>query len=349
MDLILNFLMSFWELTVSVGIYVIIGLVFVGIVHIYISDEWIQKHLGEKSRFPALKGALYGIPLPLCSCGVIPLATSLKKKGASKGAVTSFFITTPMTGVDSIIATYGVFGWAMALLRVVSSFISGVVAGSLAGKDQEVPKKPIFSQFAPQKEETCGCSGGCCSSEKKEEESAFKKAYDYAVFEVFKDISKPLFYGLFLGAFFTVLLPSNAFSYLPDSFFVRYLFILVISLPIYVCSISAIPIAITLLSLGASYGEAFIFLAAAPATNFITAGVVKEILGSKTLVIYILSIVVTTLVFASGIDFLLPKELFYFSSGEFAEKSSMLKNITAVVFLGYILYFFTNVLKKRKN
>jgi uncharacterized protein len=128
MDFIVDFLTNFWHLVTMIGLYVCIGLVFVGIVHLYISEDWIKKYLGKKSRFGALKGALYGIPLPLCSCGVIPLVASLRKKGASKSSVTSFFITTPMTDVDSIIATYGVFGLPMAVLRVISSFISGLIA-----------------------------------------------------------------------------------------------------------------------------------------------------------------------------------------------------------------------------
>jgi uncharacterized membrane protein YraQ (UPF0718 family) len=87
MEFILNFLQSFWELSVMIGLYVLIGLIFVGIIHLYISEDWIKKHLGEDNKYSALKGALYGIPLPLCSCGVIPLATSLRQKGASKKAV----------------------------------------------------------------------------------------------------------------------------------------------------------------------------------------------------------------------------------------------------------------------
>ncbi len=152
MQLLIDFIENFWNLTVMIGLYILIGLIFVGIAHLYISKAWIQKHLGEDSSNPSLKGALYGIPLPLCSCGVIPLATSLREKGASKKAVTSFFITTPMTGVDSIIATYGVFGLPMAILRVISSFISGVVAGSLV-------KDEIKNDISKKEEHSCCCSG----------------------------------------------------------------------------------------------------------------------------------------------------------------------------------------------
>merc|ERR1711916_101914 len=300
-DFIIDFLQNFWELSIMIGLYVLIGLIFVGVIHLYISEDWIKKHLGEDNKYSALKGALYGIPLPLCSCGVIPLATSLRQKGASRKAVTSFFITTPMTGVDSIIATYGVFGLPMAIIRVVSSFISGVIAGSFV--------KESFDDIVKEEQKSC-CSSSCCSSAKPQKENKFKKAYDYAMFEVFSDLAKPMFYGLILATLFMMLIPNNGVEFLNENLFITYILVFLVALPLYVCSISAIPIALSMLAIGISPGVAFIFLAAAPATNIITAGIIKKILGNDVLIVYLISIISVTVSFALMIDFVFPMEWF---------------------------------------
>ncbi len=331
MDFIIDFLQNFWELSIMIGLYVLIGLIFVGVIHLYISEDWIKKHLGEDNKYSALKGALYGIPLPLCSCGVIPLATSLRQKGASRKAVTSFFITTPMTGVDSIIATYGVFGLPMAIIRVVSSFISGVIAGSFV--------KESFDDIVKEEQKSC-CSSSCCSSAKPQKENKFKKAYDYAMFEVFSDLAKPMFYGLILATLFMMLIPNNGVEFLNENLFITYILVFLVALPLYVCSISAIPIALSMLAIGISPGVAFIFLAAAPATNIITAGIIKKILGNDVLIVYLISIISVTVSFALMIDFVFPMEWFSsFLQSTQNESNSIVDIVGAIIFLTLMIYF----------
>ncbi len=335
-----EFIQNFWNLSLMIGIYVLIGLLFVGLVHLYISEDWIKKNLGVKSRFSALKGALYGIPLPLCSCGVIPLAASLRQKGASKKAVTSFFITTPMTGVDSIIATYGVFGAPMAIFRVVSSFISGVLAGSFVKDDENKQElKEVGS--------SC-CSSSCCDAKQESTNKSLKKALDYSLNEVFNDIAKPMLYGLVLATIFLMVFSKYNIEFLNENIFISYILVFIISLPLYVCSISAIPLALSMLAVGASPGLAFIFLAAAPATNIITAGIVKKVLGAKVLVIYLSSIISTTLFFALMIDIVLPSEWFSYTASLIDQEEVLfLDKIGAIIFLSLMFYyFFKNIFKK---
>lgn len=334
MEFILNFLQNFWELSIMIGLYVLIGLIFVGIVHLYISEDWIKKHLGEDNKYSALKGALYGIPLPLCSCGVIPLATSLRQKGASKKAVTSFYITTPMTGIDSIIATYGVFGLPMAIIRVISSFISGVLAGSLVKESYD------DIQEKEEKKSCCSSSSYCSSSNETLKENQFKKAYNYAMNEVFSDIAKPIFYGLILATLFILLIPNNGVEFLNDNLLIAYFLVFLIALPLYVCSISAIPIALSMLAVGVSPGVAFIFLAAAPATNIITAGIIKKTLGNDVLIVYLISIVAVTISFALMIDFVFPKEWFAYTLDSLENESKSILDIGgAIIFLITMFYF----------
>lgn len=332
-----EFLDALWSLLISISGYVLLGLFFVGLVHIYISEEWIKKHLGEKGWKSVVKGTLYGMPLPLCSCGVIPLATSLSKRGASKGAVTSFFITTPITGVDSLFATYGVFGLPMAVIRLISSVISGLAAGFLAGSESVDENKD-----SP-KEESCCSSCGCESSKPKK--SKLKEAYDYAIFNVFADIAKPMAYGLLAAALLVVLLPSDVSTWASSFPLLAYLGVLLIGLPMYVCSISAIPMALALVVAGFSPGVAFVFLVAAPATNIITATLVYKILGAKTLFVYMMSIIVTTLVFAYFVD-ALPQEWFVPTSSLEEESHSLLGVISAIIFTSMMLFFMFRKPKK---
>lgn len=331
MHLLHLFFETFWHLSLSIGLYVLLGLVFVGLVHLYVSEEWIKKHIGKGGKNDAFKGALLGIPLPLCSCGVIPLATSLRKKGASIKAVTSFFITTPMTGIDSIIATYGVFGLPMALLRVLSSLISGVLAGLLVKEESTIK--------AEDEPKLC-CSSSCCAGTPSDiSQSALKKAYHYAVFEVLADIAKPMLYGLVLASLFVTLIPQEIIYNFEANRLLAYAVILVLSLPVYVCSVSAIPIALSFLTYGLSPGAAFIFLAAAPATNLITAGIIKKILGTKALAVYLFSIISVTLLFALLIDFTMPTHWFISSGSLQHEGPSLLDVLAASVFIALILFF----------
>lgn len=333
MGFLLHFVQSFWELSVMIGLYVLIGLIFVGLVHLYISEDWIKKHLGKDTKYGALKGALFGIPLPLCSCGVIPLATSLRQKGASKKSVTSFFITTPMTGIDSIIATYGVFGLPMAVTRVISSFLSGVIAGSFV--------KESDTEIQNEEKKSC-CSSSCCSSHKAIKENKFTKAYNYAIHEVFSDLAIPMFYGLILATIFMLFIPNNGIEFLNDNIIIAYALVFLVALPLYVCSISAIPIALSMLAVGVSPGVAFIFLAAAPATNIITAGIIKKILGNDVLIIYLISIIIVTVSFALMIDFVFPKEWFLYTLDSVNNESKSLLDMGgAIIFLVLMFYFLT--------
>ena len=337
-DFLMQLLLTLWSLLVSMGLYVLLGLVFVGIIHLYISEAWIKKHLGGSGFKSVLKGTLYGIPLPLCSCGVIPLATSLHKSGASKGAVSSFFITTPMTGVDSILATYGVFGWPMAVVRVVSAVISGLIAGMLVESQQ----KSSDNEMSVESE--CGCCGCHASAPKPK----WKEAVDYALFEVFDDVVKPMIYGLFMAALLMLFIPKDLTHWLNDVPLLAYAGVLLIGLPMYVCSISAIPMALGMLFAGLSPGAAFVFLAAAPASNIITAGVIQKSLGTAALSAYLFSIVGVTILFAFGVD-AMPEEWFRVQTMLDSEKHSLIETISGGIFGIMLFYFLMRAALKSKK
>ena len=129
MEMAISLANNFLVLLDAMSIYILIGLLIAGILKQLIPDDFVVKHLGKGSVSSVLKATIFGIPLPVCSCSVIPLAQGLRKEGASKGAVQSFLISSPITGVDSILATFSFFGLLFTIFRVISSIMIAIIVG----------------------------------------------------------------------------------------------------------------------------------------------------------------------------------------------------------------------------
>lgn len=369
---ITHFFEALWQLSLAMAPYILFGLLFAGILHELVPDTIVTKHLGRDNVSSVIKSTVFGIPLPVCSCGVIPLATSIKKSGASKGATLSFLISTPITGVDSILATYGIFGWVFTLYRALTSMIIAMVAGILANifdKESSTSsvtvdiRKPTFSAVAPQttrsfsmnalkEEESCGTgTGSCCSTgNNTDKKFSFMAAMRYAFVTLLGDIAKPLFWGLLLGALITVAIPDDLSEVLKAYSWLSYLIVIAIAVPMYVCATASLPIAAGLMLSGVSAGAAFVFLSAGPATNTVTIGVVKKMLGTRSLVIYLGSIIVGSILFGLGLDYIFdisaidPASLIHLH-----EESNMLSTASAVVLWGLVLWFITKPYFEKKN
>jgi len=331
MEYIQRYFLSFWEMTVLMHGFILFGLLVAGVMREFISDDYIRKNLGGSGLMPSIKATVLGLPLPLCSCSVIPLAASLRKSGAGRGAVTSFFISTPMTGADSVIATYGVFGWFVALLRVISAGSAAIFAGFFI--DKSTDEKADF-----QMQQGSSCSSGCCSSSAPVKEKVsilgrLKNIFNYAFLDLLDDLAFPLITGLLMAALITLFItPEIASS--TGGIVAGYLFAFAVGVPLYVCSISAIPVALSLMVAGFSPGAAFVFLAAAPATNMVTLSVFGKLMGRRGLLIYIASIVFFTLLTAIGVDYLYLNgglELSQFHHHE--ESATTLSKATAAMFI----------------
>jgi len=340
MELLLEFINNFYTLTLDMAIYIIFGILFAGILKQIIPKDFVSKHLGDDNYSSVIKAAVFGIPLPLCSCSVIPFATSLKKEGASSGSVLSFLISTPITGADSILATYGFFGWIFTIYRVITSLIIAIVAGilqNLFGKEDI-------------KDKTKECKSCCCSNtceNKTTNKFSIKEVFNYAIFDVFKDFAKPLFWGLIAGSIITTLMPSNMMEYLSSNIFITYLIILLFSMPLYICATASLPIAASLIAAGLSGGAAFILLSAGPATNSVTMGVVLKTLGKKALIIYLSTIGIFSLIFAYFFDLYFPNILTGMIMNDI-EKFGIFSHIFAIIMLIMISYFLLEGLFKRK-
>jgi len=353
MELIIEFLKALVDLSNAMAPFILFGLLLAGILHELVPSSIVTKHLGKANIISVIKSTLFGVPLPVCSCGVIPLATSIKKSGASKGATLSFLISTPITGVDSILATYGIFGWIFTIYRIVTSMIIAMISGILTNifdnhEEEESkaqftiakPAKPVSAlgvSFAPKEKESCcesdessccsssnsSCCGSeessccesesssCCSSEtsycdSQEKPSSFSlsRALQYAFVTLLGDIAKPLLWGLLFGALITVAIPQNLSDILIEYSWLSYIIVIAIAVPMYVCATASLPIAAGLMLSGVSAGAAFVFLTAGPATNTVTIGVVKKMLGSRALSIYLGSIIIGSMLFGLGLDYL---------------------------------------------
>jgi uncharacterized membrane protein YraQ (UPF0718 family) len=306
MELFLQFIDNVMILANSMSLFILLGLLIAGVLKELIPADFISSHLGRGKISSVIKATIFGIPMPVCSCSVIPLAKSLQKEGANKGAVQSFLIATPITGADSIMATYSFFGWVFTLYRVLTSVFMAIVAGILQNiVDEKEAVHAVPTKFGVQSTDTTGfsmtpstspqnlsgdtcCSSGCCSDDMPAKAKfSFSRVIRYAFVTLFGDIYFSLFIGILLGAAFSTLLPKELLAPLFEYKLLTYLAVLIIAMPMYVCATASLPIAAAFLLSGMSGGGAFVFLSAGPATNSVTMGVVAEMFGKRSLLIYL--------------------------------------------------------------
>lgn len=282
--------------------YLLLGFLLAGIMHVFVPSRLYSRYLAKNNFSSVVCSAIFGVPLPLCSCGVIPTAMSLRKEGASKGSTVSFLIATPQTGVDSIIATFSLMGLPFALVRPVAAFATALLGGQLVNWFDK--KDAVSAESSP------------VSRKEKEEKGnrgfigKIKAVLEYAFVDMMQDIGKWLIIGLFVAGLITVCVPDDFFSSFTDKPFICYLIMLAIAIPMYVCATGSIPIAVALMLKGLTPGAALVFLMAGPAANAASILVINKVLGRKTLVLYLFSIISGAILFALGIDYLFPRELF---------------------------------------
>ena len=319
--------------------YLLLGFLLAGIMHAFIPKRYFTRYLSKPDLRSVVNAALLGIPLPLCSCGVLPTAMSLRKEGASKGAATSFLIATPQTGVDSIIATFSLMGLPFAVIRPIVALVTALFGGTLVNViDKEKPEKAEEAEHCcchhdEEEAEHCCChheeeeAGHCCCHHEEEEaghccchhEADAKQttffgkclvALRYAFVDMIADIGKWLVLGLVIAALITVLVPDTFFAVFADNTWLSILLVLAISIPMYICATGSIPIAVALMLKGLTPGAALVLLMAGPAANFASILVIRKQLGLRTLMAYLAAIVGGAIGGALVIDYLLPRAWF---------------------------------------
>ena len=286
----------------SMSPYLLLGFFLAGMMHAFIPAYLFRKYLSKNSFSSVLNAAMLGIPLPLCSCGVIPTGMSLHKEGASNGAVVSFLIATPQTGVDSILATYSLMGLPFAIIRPIAALFTALLGGTFANC-LNLPTVKCDSAA-----EMCSCSS-CAHTETEQPSSFWQKllyGLHYSFVDMMQDIGRWLVLGLLIAGLITVYVPDSFFELFKDNSLASIFLVLLCAIPMYLCSTGSIPIAVALMIKGFSPGTALVLLMAGPAVNMASILVVNKVLGRKTMLVYIASIVCGAILFALGIDYLAP-------------------------------------------
>ena len=290
-----------FELINSMSPYLLLGFTLAGIMHAFVPKTIYSRYLSGNSFRSVLNAAILGIPLPLCSCGVIPTAMSLRKDGASKGATISFLIATPQTGVDSIIATYSLMGLPFALLRPFAALFTALFGGTLANCVDKSDDAPKTGEAEP-----CGCA----NEKRATFAQKIRDAASYAYVEMMQDIGRWLLLGLVVAGLITVFVPDTFFSLFADKPLASMLMVLLFAIPMYLCATGSIPIAVALMLKGLSPGTALVLLMAGPAVNVASLLVIGKVMGRKSLLAYLCSIIGCAILIGLGIDYLLPREWF---------------------------------------
>lgn len=329
------------ELINRMSPYILLGFFLAGVMHAFVPNGLYQKYLGTKSFRSVLNAAILGVPIPLCSCGVIPTAMSLRKEGASKGAAVSFLIATPQTGIDSIIATYSLMGLPFALLRPIAALFTALFGGQMVNLTDN------------DKNETAPSKTKACSSVKSSFKDKVIETFRYAYVEMIQDIGRWLIVGLVVAGLITVFVPESFFALFAGNSLLSMLLVLVFVIPMYLCATGSIPIAVALMMKGLSPGTALVLLMAGPAVNAASMLVVGKVLGKKTLIIYILSITLGAILFGLGIDYLLPPEWFSAPIARMAECSECGPSVFNIICTITLILLLVNAMilryRRKKN
>ena len=270
-----DILAAFAHVFAMMAPWLVFGFLMAGVIAVWIPKNWVNRVMGGSSGFRGiLRAVAIGVPLPICSCGVLPIAAGLRRNGAGKGPTAALLVSTPQTGIDSILATYALMGPVFAIARPVAAALTGIIGGvvvaAVGGEDAE--------STAP--EEAPSATRG--------PKAIFWQAYR----RLLGSVGKPLAVGLAISALVTVLVPDNFFA---DAFhgsdWIAMPVMALVGFPMYVCSTASIPIAASLVAKGVSPGAAFVFLMVGPAMNAMSLTTVAALVGRKAAAAYVAVIV----------------------------------------------------------
>lgn len=322
-ELLQTFASSSWQTLLEMAPYLLFGFLVAGILSELISPSAVERHLGARGVGSILKAAALGIPLPLCSCGVIPVTVSIRRHGASRGATLSFLLSTPQTGVDSIMVTYSLLGWVFALVRPLVALVCGVFGGFLAeavdGEEDLKALEAVAGDSSGSKgnaefalpgcdtgnpmttagAESCSGHCSCGPSEPAESGEGFVnragRAVRYGFVTIPADIAGSLAIGIVLAGAISALVPQGYLETLMGKGIAAKIVMMAVGIPLYVCATASVPIAAALMAKGVSAGAALVFLMTGPVTNAASLTTVTRIMGARTTAAYLFTVIVVSL------------------------------------------------------
>lgn len=312
-ELLFGWMSESWALWLDLSPYLLLGFVLAGFLHGVLGENLIRRHFASSRFSSVFKATLLGIPLPICSCGVVPLAESLRRDGASKPATLAFLISTPTSGVDSILATYGLMGPFFALIRPLAGLLAGLGVGVLA-RVAEPSEEPVSSLSLP---------NDAPKSPRRKGGRALRDVLDYGLGQLPRDTGKWLIVGTLAGGMISALIPEGFVSSQLQSPLLQYLAVLMLSVPLYVCATGSIPLAVGLMGSGVLPGAALVLLIAGPATNTVTLTFIFKRLGKRVGLVYLGSLIgvaillglMTDALFASGSGLFRPEHMHVHEEG----------------------------------
>lgn len=318
--------------------FILLGFFIAGLIHAFVPQKTFARHLAGTDWRVVVKSAAIGVPLPLCSCGVLPAAIAMHRNGASRASSTSFLVATPQTGIDSIAATWSLLGPAFAAIRPIAALVTAVLGGTAVGKSERKSSVHISCQSVVEEE-----------AGRKGLGQKLLDALRYGFIDLVGSIGGWLVAGLVIAALITVYVPADFFAVIGNKPVLSMITVLVIAIPMYVCATGSIPIALSLMLKGLSPGTALVLLMAGPAANFASFTLISREMGRKSAIIYLVSIVVGAITFGLIIDYLLPANWFMLGNAQaMAGKEhafSLLSTICSTILVFLLVVTFIKVHK----
>ncbi len=329
----MNFFDSLLYMLNEMSPYILLGFLIAGLLHAFVSRETFARHLSGRSLGTVVKAALIGVPLPLCSCGVLPTAIAMRRNGGSRAASSAFLISTPQTGVDSIAATWSLLGPAFAVMRPIAALVTAVFGGVAVGSTERNKEKSEACEMA--------------SNANKQRPASFGgkiiASLRYGFIDLVGSIGLWLTIGLIIAALITVYVPADFFSILGNKPIVSMVIALIVAVPMYVCATGSIPIALSLILKGLSPGTAFVLLMAGPAANFASFTLISREMGRRAASVYLGSMIVGAMAMCLATDYVLPD--YWFAIGHDAamhgachHEFSIFSTICSAILAGLLIY-----------
>jgi uncharacterized protein len=294
-EFIKSIAMGFLSTVLEMSPYLLFGFFVAGLLSVFVSKQLVQKHLGGRGLWPVIKASLFGVPLPLCSCSVIPVTMSLRKHGASRGASISFLLSTPQTGVDSVFVTYALLGPVFAIFRPVAAFVTGIVGGVMVNLFGDSLENNLQQNHS--------CEDECCSSGHKS--NPVTRMFKYGFITLPRDIGKAMLIGLVVAAFISALVPDGFFADKLGTGILPMFVMMLFGIPMYVCATASVPIAAALMMKGLSPGAALVFLMTGPATNAASFVLIWKMMGRATALTYLAAVAGCALLSGILLDYII--------------------------------------------
>ena len=299
-NVVLEIAVKSWLLLGQMAPYLLFGFLMAGVLSVCVSPAWVERHLGGRGLGPVFKASLFGVPLPLCSCSVIPVSASIRRHGASRAATTAFLLSTPQTGVDSIAITYALLGPVFAIFRPIAALLTGLLGGFLV----QVAGEANLAEETTDILKADTCTDACCAGPK--DRGLTRRIMHYGFVTLPRDIGTALLIGILIAGVLAAIVPQDQLHAYIGGGILSVLLLMAAGVPVYVCATASVPLAVGFMHLGASPGAALAFLIAGPATNVATLSTVWKMLGGRTAVLYVITVAAAAVGCGLALDWLVP-------------------------------------------